>query len=418
MEQVCRNNRAGGSGKRLHMELLKQFRIAVVGHPDSGKSTLIKHLVKALTGRELEPDTLMREVHYSDGSDPDGNPDTRTIKCAKIMFKYGDYEWCFYDAPGHLEYEEQIRQGIEAADVVLTVVNTRNFEPCIDYLEGIMPMLSGKPGWAVYSHSDKLTYPAYDVQQEGEFYKFAKELMENLLTAGKLSGGPHDIELEAIELVKQNVTDKTVMFFSCGKDSAAGLKLMELAGANVDVWFPKSGYDFPEVEAMIPVYQAYFNTTISAFGNSLGRTYENDGVFKMMEAKALANEDFIEANNDFIDTVCVQYRASDEGVRSKDYHISERKNHKRFSPVFYFSESNVWRFLDKYNVPVCSLYFKGFRSMGDAPVTVPCMPESSCIADIVKYIEEHPESKERDGRTGQDKSGEYVMERIRDIGFF
>lgn len=404
-----------------NMELLKQFRVAVVGHPDSGKSTLIKHLVKTLTGRELEPDTLMREVHYSDGRDPDGNPDTRTIKCAKIMFKHGEHEWCFYDAPGHLEYKGQIEQGISAADVVIALINHKNLTRSMEYMGHITPLLGDKPTWTLYSHSEQpLSFPCYDVMCEDEFRTFAHDLMDELLTCAKYGGGPHDVEEEAINLIRENVTDKTVMFFSCGKDSAAGLKLVELAGLKdkVDVWFPKSGYDFPEVEKMIPVYQSYFNKTISVFGNDLGRTYEKDGAFAMMEAKAMANEDFIDANNEYIDTVCVQYRASDEGVRSKDYHISERSNHKRFSPVFYFSESNVWRFLDKYNLPVCSLYFKGFRSLGDAPVTVPCMPEMNSIDEIVAYIEEHPETKERDGRTGQDKSGEFVMEKIRNIGFF
>lgn len=402
------------------MEMLKQFRVVVVGTPDSGKSTLIKQLVKSLTGKELEPDTLMHEVHYSDGLDPDGNPDTRTIKCAKILFKFGDYEWCFYDAPGHLEYLEQIKQGINAADVVISLVNESDVETSIKYLEEIKPLLTGKINPTLYSHSSSDEYLHYDTTREDAFDRFAYFLMDKLLLFAFEGGGPHDVEEEAIRLFKENITDKTVMFFSCGKDSAAGLKLAELANVSdkVDVWFPRSGYDFEEVENMIPVYQSYFGKTISCFDNDLGRTYENDGAYAMMEAKALANEDFIEKNQEYIDTVCVQYRASDEGVRSKDYHVSQRSNHKRFSPVFYFSESNIWRFLDKYEVPVCSLYFKGFRSLGDKPVTTACMPCFDTIPEIVDYIDTHPNTRERDGRVAQDQSGEFVMEKIRNIGFF
>ena len=48
-----------------------------------------------------------------------------------------------------------------------------------------------------------------------------------------------------------------------------------------------------------------------------------------MEAKALANEKLIKEKN--IDLVSIQFRASDEGVRSKDHYIVQKENHTRFS---------------------------------------------------------------------------------------
>lgn len=35
------------------MELFKQYRVAVVGSPDAGKSTFIRNLVKYVAGREV-----------------------------------------------------------------------------------------------------------------------------------------------------------------------------------------------------------------------------------------------------------------------------------------------------------------------------------------------------------------------------
>lgn len=67
------------------MCLSKQVRIAVVGPPDSGKSTFISKAIKVLTGRTVNPDALMKEVHYSDDKDIYGNNDTRTIKCANYV---------------------------------------------------------------------------------------------------------------------------------------------------------------------------------------------------------------------------------------------------------------------------------------------------------------------------------------------
>lgn len=46
---------------------------------------------------------------------------------------------------------------------------------------------------------------------------------------------------------------KPVMMFSGGKDSLVGLELVRMSGLldKVKVVFPKSGYDFPEVEEMV-----------------------------------------------------------------------------------------------------------------------------------------------------------------------
>ena len=59
------------------MELLEQVRVAFIGIPDAGKSTLISSLVKHLHNKVVTPDTLMNEVRYTDGKDIYGNDDTR-----------------------------------------------------------------------------------------------------------------------------------------------------------------------------------------------------------------------------------------------------------------------------------------------------------------------------------------------------
>ena len=87
-------------------------------------------------------------------------------------------------------------------------------------------------------------------------------------------------------------------------------------------------------------------------------------------------------------------------------------------PVFNFTEENIWRYIQKYTLPVCELYFKGYRSLGDSFVTEPCMPHFKTVEEIIKYIYEHPHTSERDGRKAQDNSVPFAMEHLRDKGFF
>lgn len=396
-------------------DLLKQIRVAIVGMPDAGKSTLIKNILEQAIGKHLSPDTLMDEVHWSDGKDPYGNPDTRTIKCAKILFKYKDIEFCLYDCPGHYEYMDQIGQGILGAHCIVKIIDTKRYAESLLYFEKIDTL--NKITYNMFSHSDENEYPRYDVELSG-FKIIAKQLLDNLYD--RFKDEAIDIEQEALDIIKDtmDLSVKNAMFFSAGKDSLVGLDLYRQAGLlnDIEVLFPYSGFDFKEVEEMIGYYENYYGITINRFDNSLGDTYDTKSSFEMLQNKAKANNDIIEKNH--YDLVSVQYRASDEGVRSKDYHISDKGNHVRFSPVFYFSETNIWRYISKHNLKVCDLYYKGYRSLGDEPITLPCMPKFNNVDEIVCWIDNNPGTTERDGRKKQDNAEKYTMERLRNGGFF
>lgn len=165
------------------MKPLKQIRVVFIGEPDAGKSTLIKHFVEVIAKKEISPDTLMHEVHYSDGTDPDGNPDTRTMRCAKILVTVGCTEWCLYDAPGHLEYRDQIYQGVSAAHVVVHVHrdNGGTHEEYIDKLCQVEPevrhLVRRKPLLNVWSHSRNKDYYYYDTDDKNRFQSFCYQLI-------------------------------------------------------------------------------------------------------------------------------------------------------------------------------------------------------------------------------------------------
>ena len=396
--------------------MLKQIRVAVIGMPDSGKSTFIKNILENVIGKTISIDTLMKEVHWSDGRDPYGNPDTRTIKCAKIFFKYGDYEYCFYDCPGHIEYDNQIIQGLNDAHFIIKIIDNKRLDNSHLYFSHSLFDDIQKPYLNIFSHSTKNEFPYYDVENDN-FSSIAQYILNIIYEACHTHA--IDIEEEAKTLIKKHINPlkNNAMFFSGGKDSLVGIDLLKKCDLlkYVKVYFPSSNYDFQEVIDIIKQYKELY-CEITPFCNNGGKTYETNSSFEMLQEKANANNVLIKEKE--IDLVCVQFRGSDEGVRSKDYHISDKDNHQRFSPVFYFSETNIWRYIRKYNLPYCTLYNKGYRSLGDYPITKPCMPICNNVTDIINYIDNNPNTNERDGRVSQDKSTSFAMEKLRDKGFF
>jgi 3'-phosphoadenosine 5'-phosphosulfate sulfotransferase (PAPS reductase)/FAD synthetase len=95
------------------------------------------------------------------------------------------------------------------------------------------------------------------------------------------------------------------MFFSGGKDSIVGLDLLNRAGVleYVDIFYPKSGFDFKEVENIINYYSNHYRKNIEPFNNSMQLSYSTNTPFEMMSAKAESNNLLIKAVS--ADIVCV-----------------------------------------------------------------------------------------------------------------
>jgi phosphoadenosine phosphosulfate reductase len=87
--------------------------------------------------------------------------------------------------------------------------------------------------------------------------------------------------------------------------------------------------------------------------------------------------------------------------RSKDdYFIHyETPPHFRVQPILHFTELDIWSYIRSRNVPFCSLYQKGYRSLGCEPCTKTGMPG-------------------RAERAGRDQAKEEIMKRLRAMGYF
>ena len=81
--------------------------------------------------------------------------------------------------------------------------------------------------------------------------------------------------------------------------------------------------------------------------------------------------------------------------------------HSRFRPILQFTERDVWDAIHQFQIPFCSLYYQGYRSLGAKGSTV----KSS---DIPAWEQDLENTTERAGR-GQDK--EEIMGQLRSLGY-
>jgi phosphoadenosine phosphosulfate reductase len=87
--------------------------------------------------------------------------------------------------------------------------------------------------------------------------------------------------------------------------------------------------------------------------------------------------------------------------RAKDEYFLpvETPPHYRVQPILHFSELDIWSYIKSHNVPYCSLYQRGYRSLGCEPCTKTGIPG-------------------RAERAGRDQTKEEIMKRLRTMGYF
>ena len=77
----------------------------------------------------------------------------------------------------------------------------------------------------------------------------------------------------------------------------------------------------------------------------------------------------------------------------------ETPPHVRVQPILHFSELDIWSYIRSRQVPFCSLYQRGYRSLGCEPCTKTGVPG-------------------RAERAGRDQNKEEIMKRLRAMGYF
>jgi len=93
--------------------------------------------------------------------------------------------------------------------------------------------------------------------------------------------------------------------------------------------------------------------------------------------------------------------------------------HMRVHPLLHWTELDIWRYIQREQIPVVPLYFaregKRFRSLGEIGITFPIDSHASDLDEIISELERTREP-ERAGRA-MDHDSEDAFERLRVAGY-
>ncbi|GAN52797.1 sulfate adenylyltransferase subunit 2 [Tanticharoenia sakaeratensis NBRC 103193] len=97
----------------------------------------------------------------------------------------------------------------------------------------------------------------------------------------------------------------------------------------------------------------------------------------------------------------------------------EEGMHIRVHPLLAWREIDIWRYIERENIPLVDLYFakngKRYRSLGDQDITNPVESNASTVAEVIAELE-GSNTSERAGRA-MDHESEDAFERLRVAGY-
>jgi phosphoadenosine phosphosulfate reductase len=123
--------------------------------------------------------------------------------------------------------------------------------------------------------------------------------------------------------------------------------------------------------------------------------------------KTVAMNIFMEKNN--VRALSTAIRWDEQEARTDEDFFSSRESpvHTRVQPILHFSERDIWDTIHRHNIPFCSLYYQGYRSLGAKGSTIK-------TSDVPAWEQDLENTPERAGR-GQDK--ENIMAQLRSLGY-
>lgn len=128
--------------------------------------------------------------------------------------------------------------------------------------------------------------------------------------------------------------------------------------------------------------------------------------------KTVMFNQFVEENN--IKAMFMALRRDEQAARKSDEYFTKKEGgylmpeHTRISTILHFTERDIWNTTKSYNIPYCSLYEIGYRSLGARTTS---NPGEVGVPAWEQDIENVPE------RAGRRQDKEKAMQRMRQLGY-
>lgn len=191
-----------------------------------------------------------------------------------------------------------------------------------------------------------------------------------------------------------------------GKDSTVMLHLLKTyfhGQIPYPVVFNDSTIEFPEIYSFIDSISKLWKLKLIVVPHE---TKDLENFHKAKKEEQLRISRFMKLKA--IRTIVSRYkfqaifaaiRWDEHQARSREKYFSQRKDHVRIHPMLHFSEKDIWSYIHTYQVPYVNLYDRGYRSIGEAPLTRIALPGE-------------------DERSGRESEKEKIMEELRNMGYW
>jgi phosphoadenosine phosphosulfate reductase len=210
---------------------------------------------------------------------------------------------------------------------------------------------------------------------------------------------------EVLQEALSRFPDKIALAWTGGKDSTSTLHLLrDLCGGKVPI--PVLNIDtsvkFKEIYEFRDRLAQEWNLNLIIERNeealkSIKIAENKEECCLRLKAEVIANS--IEKYG--WEALITGMRWDEQPDRKRETYFSARENphHMRVHPILHFTELDIWQYIKNHDVPYCTLYRRGYRSLGCEPCTK-------------LGVAEGPE------RAGRDQSKEEIMKRLRAMGYF
>ena len=226
--------------------------------------------------------------------------------------------------------------------------------------------------------------------------------------ASELLNQKVSLSIEIIKEAYDRFGDKIGIAFTGGKDSSVLLDLTRRAfGGKIPfrVITIDTSAEFPEIKEFIEKLKQSWGFDLLTYSNkeALKANYPiaKDKADCCNTLKTVPLKQSIK--NLHLKAMFTGIRKDENEARADEIYFSKRKDphHFRVHPILHFTEKDIWDYIKLNNLPYCSLYEQGYRSIDCAPCTQKTTMDKSIA--------------ERSGRS-QDK--EAAMDKLRRLGYF